>query len=683
MRESSIRQVSELGQPRALDRLDPVTFEILRHRLWVIQGELGTTIKSMSASPVATEAGDFNTCLMDAQGNGLLIGLYIAGQAATMPWVVRSLLEDYGRDLVRDGDMFLCNDPWKGALHQNDVACVAPVFIDGELVAWVGSVIHQLDVGGPVPGGFALGARSVYDESPVFPAVRIVRDGKIQPDVEAGYLRRSRLEHFMRLDLRAQIGANNIAATRLREVAAQYGSETLRDVFTGMVEFVEHKLRARLCELPAVKFREIVLMDDDSLDPNSLYAIVIDVHNGPDGLCLDFSASSPQAPGLINCARPALHGGIISGVLVQLCYDLPWTPAAIERCVKVVSKAGTVCDATWPAGVSGGSVFAARTVSGGVGNALGRLYSMSGHVPQRAMSGWSVGANFVNIFGARRDGSPFATMLLETAQGLAARATADGMDTGGFPDCPGTSNTNIETLEASYPLLYLFRSEGADTGGAGRYRGGTAASWAFQFYDGLGGQIIAPGQGYLCPLTFGVDGGSPAMSLNSLHVRGVREADMDALHQLIRRIREFVSDTGATPAFRETRSFHPGPRADEPITAERMYAKHSVALKPGDIYVGSGGGGGGFGDPLERPLASVVKDVEQGYVSALGALRDYGVHITTAADGAIGGARGGRCGEAPAASASLPEILLTDGRRLRRVRRVEEGRSWDDWLVLG
>lgn len=660
----------------ALVRIDPVTFEILRHRLWVIQGELGTTIKAMSGSPIASEAGDFNTCLMDAEGNGILSGLYISAQAAVTPWVVRSILADYGRDIVHEGDMFLCNDPWKGALHQNDVACVAPIFIDGRLVGWVGSVIHQLDVGGPVPGGFAMGARSIFEEAPVFPPVRIVRGGVMQADVEAGYLRRSRMPHLMRLDLRAQIAANNIAIERLREVAATYSVDTLTDVLAGMIEMVEHKLRLRLQEMPHVTFRETVLLDDDGVNSDSIYAIVIDVANGPEGLVLDFSASSPQAPALLNCTRTALDGGVVAGMLAVLCHDLPWTPAAVERCVTVRSKPGTVCDAVWPAGVSGGSVLAARSVAYGVMGALGRLAAMDGDCPERAFAGFASYVNLVQLFGARTSGQPFGTMLMETGQGLAASGARDGMDSGGLPDGPGASSGDIETAEMAFPLLYLYRRECPDTGGAGRLRGGTTVSSAFQMRGGAG-SVFAVGQGYAWPISFGLMGGEPAPPLNNILVRGIGEADMDQLYALVDPLQALFGGTALSPPFNEEAEVAlPGGG----IHLTRLSAKHRAQLAAGDVYATGGGGGSGFGDPLTRPVEAVVRDVSQGYVSVAGALKSYGVEIQPAVGGPTGKRVLSNC-----VSADREEIVgpvLIDGRRAVRVRTFEKGVLLDDRLEL-
>ena len=117
-----------------------------------------------------------------------------------------------------------------GAAHQNDVAIYAPLFLDGELFAWTGTTIHQVDVGGPSPGSFAIGAEDVFGEGPPLPPVKIMRDGVLQSDIEDVYIRRSRQPAMLALDLRAQIAANNVAQSRLRALIDKFGAGPVKTV---------------------------------------------------------------------------------------------------------------------------------------------------------------------------------------------------------------------------------------------------------------------------------------------------------------------------------------------------------------------------------------------------------------------------------------------------------------------
>jgi len=140
----------------ATQQLDPITFEVVRHRLWAINNEATATLKFVSGSPVATEVYDFNTSVLDARGQAIVVGPYIASHAICQGLVVETILKECTDNPgIREGDVFLCSDPYSGAIHQNDVAVVAPVFADGQLIAWTGATIHCVDVGGAFKGSQA------------------------------------------------------------------------------------------------------------------------------------------------------------------------------------------------------------------------------------------------------------------------------------------------------------------------------------------------------------------------------------------------------------------------------------------------------------------------------------------------------------------------------------------------
>ena len=230
--------------------IDPITFEVLRHRLWAINDEAGATIRRISGSPVATEAYDFNTGLLNAQGNMVLVGVYISAHASVQDLIVQHILQEYSDNPgIGEDDMFLTGDPYVGALHQPDITCVAPIHWEGELVAWCGCTVHQVDVGGPVAGSVTVGARSIYEEAPPISPIKIVQAGLLRKDIEREYLRRSRTPELVGLDLRAQIAANNVAKARLRELIARQGLETAAGTMEQMIDYVEARFRERLLEL--------------------------------------------------------------------------------------------------------------------------------------------------------------------------------------------------------------------------------------------------------------------------------------------------------------------------------------------------------------------------------------------------------------------------------------------------
>src|SRR5687768_8857034 len=151
-------------------RVDPITYEILRHRLWSINAEAGNTLERVSGSLIASEVHDMNASIMTARGDSLVIAPYISVHAISMETLAKEVLatcmENPG---VGPGDMFLSNDPFVGAQHQMDVVVLGAVHFEDELIGWVGSTIHQIDIGGPVPGQVQVGAKDIYGEQPLFP----------------------------------------------------------------------------------------------------------------------------------------------------------------------------------------------------------------------------------------------------------------------------------------------------------------------------------------------------------------------------------------------------------------------------------------------------------------------------------------------------------------------------------
>ena len=137
-----------------------------------------------------------------------------------------------------------------GAVHQNDVCLIAPVHRDGKLVAWVGSTIHQVDVGGPAPGSWNYLARDTFQEAPRYRFLKLMRKGEIQPEVMETYLTNSRTPHLVELDLRGQIAAANVAKERLDLLFRKYGTDTVTKVMTDMLDYTEFMLRRKLTQIP-------------------------------------------------------------------------------------------------------------------------------------------------------------------------------------------------------------------------------------------------------------------------------------------------------------------------------------------------------------------------------------------------------------------------------------------------
>jgi N-methylhydantoinase B len=591
---------------RRQEQQDPVTFEIIRHKLWQINDEAGQTIRLVSGSPIATEAYDFNTAILDAGGELLYVGPYVILQAAVQEPIIKFILREYRENPgICPGDMFICSDPFYGALHQNDLTCVAPVFLDDEIIAWSGCTIHQVDVGGPVPGGYAVGATNIYEEPPVIPPVKLVERGIVRKDLEIDYLRRSRESHLMGLDLRAMIAANNVSKKRITELANEFGVATLKNTASSLLDYAETRFRARLREIPDGTWRHVTFLDHDGLE-NRIYPGVLAMTKEHDRLSFDFNGTSAQAPALINCAESGLRGGVINAVLPLICFDIPWAAGGIWRAIDIDCPSGTIYNATWPAGVCMGSVEGARSVLNLASVCIGKMLAATEDYRDCAMASWCVPGAQV-IFGSDQRGEPFGTMLLDSmAGGGAASAVADGLDSGSYLSSMDKIIPNVELNEYLFPILYLYRKVATDSGGPGRFKGGEGGEYAFVPYDTSRPLMsVFFSHGVEQPESVGICGGYPASTNQWVIVR-----NSDAL-EFLRRCCDV--------SWKELRG-----------SVEAVAAKGKTALNSNDVMVAMYSGGGGWGDPFDRPAGQVLHDVSNGSVSVHMAEECYGVVVDAA-----------------------------------------------------
>ena len=472
----------------------------------------------MSGSQIAVEASDLNTVIMAADGRVVACGRYVLIQVASMHLVVSFLLEHYADNPgIAPGDQFITNDPYVGTLHQPDVVLAAPIFVDGTLVAWCASVVHQSDVGGPTPGGITYDARSIFDEAIPMAPIKIVEGGRLRNDVEREYLTRSRTPELNALDLAGQIAANRHTTTQVEQVCRRYGTATLTAALAQLLGAGERQLRRRLRALPDGRWRHTayVLFHDRNApagrrDRN--YAVRLTMTKRGDHLELDFSESDPQAPGAINATRPALVNFAMAGLLIYLCNGMPWVPGGVWPVVDIVSTEGTVVHARWPAGVAMSTSSTGQAVRVCVNACVARLLEGSDELsPLLMASCQSAGAGACTISGIDEGGRPFATMTLDDISGGGgARADADGADSSGFTTSPGAAIANVEVNESYLPIRYLVRRELADSGGPGAFRGGVGTVQVLAPYGAQGPvSVLSFGQGLQHPAAIGVAGGEP------------------------------------------------------------------------------------------------------------------------------------------------------------------------------
>lgn len=591
--------------PDALSEIDPLTYEVLRHHLWSITDEMGEAIKKMSGSVVVTDANDFNFAIMDELGDEVQVGLYNTELCASMDMAVKWTLENRcANPGIHEGDMFLCNDPWiGGGIHQNDVSVFAPFFWEGKLFGWTAAVAHQVDLGGVSPGSWTPKAEDVFWESLPTPPVKIVESGSIRRDIEDVYLRRSRAPKLVALDLRAKIGANNVGHERLRSLLRKHGADVLKAVMYRMMDDAERRLRNKLRSLPDGTWKAVAYQDQAKEGDRNIHKIVLAMTKKDDRLIFDFRGTDPQA-GMINCTYAGMRGGIIATILPILAGDIPWCPGGIHRCYEIISEEGTLNNCVFPAAISKASVASCWATANAVTECLSNMTNTSVTHRKNTMSVCQGTWDLILLSGIDQYRNPFVTMLMDPmAGGLGARTDMDGVDTGGELVIPKGRIPDVEMNEFCYPILYLWRREEQDSGGAGKFRGGLGGSICFIVYDSPGERLhlVVSHSGKALPMSSGLSGGYPASTAHDVLIRKSSVGD------LIRR------------------GILPGELNEIQGTVEVMPPEGETDIFNHEVYYTQWQGGGGYSDPLLRDPSRVQADVVEEKISPDTARDIYGV----------------------------------------------------------
>lgn len=615
--------------------VDPITFEVVRHRLMAITDEQAAALSAVSGSPLVNEATDFNTGLYRAGGEVAAMGQTVIFHAASCSEMVRHVIADCEADPgINEGDVFIVNSPYKGALHAPDMGLLAPIFHAGKRIAWTGAACHQLDVGGMVHGSFASMATDVRQEAMLIPPLKLIDAGVMRTDVWNTITGMSRLPLNMGLDLKGMLAANNVAKKRLGELIDRYGVDVVLSVMDELMDLSERRIRSRLRELPDGEFTARTYLDHDG-HTDSLFAVEVTLTKTGDHLTFDYSRSSPQAKGFVNCTYTGLLAGVYAGLLPILAYDLPWTEG-IFRAVDVIAPPGLIVSAQWPAPVSQGPLGVMWLTELTSVEVISKLVATSPDYIGEAQAAPSGGPDVFNIHGRNQHGEPATGVMLDqTMTGGGAYAHRDGLSPQGHHNIIAGKAPNVESLELIMPVLYLHRRLLADSPGAGRTRGGQSSGASYMLHDVEEVEVLVACHGYGVPTASGIFGGLPAGC--NVH-RLFRDTNVRALLEA----GELVTDV-----------------AQLEVSEEHLSAKPPVFdFGRDDVYEWGPQGGGGWGDPLRRDPADVAADVRLGAVTAASATAVYGVVLD--GDGDV---------DSPATAAE-------------RQRLVADRRAWPAELVL-
>ncbi|MGD2124557.1 MAG: hydantoinase B/oxoprolinase family protein [Desulfobacteraceae bacterium] len=441
-------------------RADPVTMQVIRYGLEAVADDMGYSLMRMGRTTIVKEIMDINCAVLDARGG-------ILAQAHLCPLMMFSLPTTAVNMLKRiekfeEGDVIICNDPYLGGQHLLDVQFFSPAFVEGELVAFVANIAHQLDMGGAVPGGVAGGLNEIYQEGLRIPFVKLYRAGKEDPQIFDLIASNIRIPEKTMEDFRAQAATTFVGVKRVKELVSKYGIEVFHECTHMLLDYSENMVRWFIASLPDGDYTGLDYLDDDGCVDESV-KVQVNVHIKGDTVNVDFDGSSPQTKGNVNCPWSCTQGGVFYTMVGIVDPHMALNSGAF-RPIEVESELGLVTNPVPPAGVTARSQTMTKIVEA-------MLRAMSEVVPDRVVAG-SHGQACTNSFSGidPQTGKRFSYIEIQGG-GAGARPKKDGPD-GQDLHLGRFMNTPVEAAELENPVIIERYEFIPDSGGAGKYRGG-------------------------------------------------------------------------------------------------------------------------------------------------------------------------------------------------------------------
>jgi N-methylhydantoinase B len=564
---------------------DPVTVEIVEGTLASIEREVETAIGRTARSPMIRDAHDFRAGIHDARLRKLTGRSYSA--------LVHPVARDFPLDTMRPGDVFFHNDVYLsegGIGHLPDLCVTVPVFAEDRVVAFVQAFGHHDDIGGAVPGSMPSHATSVFEEGLMVPPIRLWDEGVPNRAALTIMTRNSRMPDSLAADLDAECSACLMGARRLAELFDRYGRATVEACFDAIVDKTTEAFRRELlARIPDGTWAWEDYAEHDGVDPPRLHTQRITLTKTSEGggrLILDFTGTSPQAKGPINHCGDYADGNFLAKWLAPILRNLADTP---ERAAELDVNEGVVplLELRFPPkGTLLTPVFPAPTNARTfvILRLLGVLAGVLAKATGGQMPADQETIRYTGVYGDDADGRPYL-MREVLGGGSGGRPYADGEDT--VHVVPDSRNIPAEFAEARWPFLVERLGLAVDSGGPGRHRGGLGYEKHIRMLRDAHFMSIADRSRLAC---WGVAGGRAGRPF------------------------EVVIDPGG-PAERVV---------DALADAEPVRAGEVIRIRTT--------GGGGWGDPLDRPYDEVLRDLRWRKISPAGARDDYGVIVTGTAD---------------------------------------------------
>lgn len=487
---------------------DPITSSVIQASLVAAADEMFAVLKKTAMSPIIYEVLDVGTGITDAVGNLVSSGAGIPTFVGVLDKAVKRIVEIHGKDGIRDGDMFVTNDPYFGGVtHLSDVVVALPVFAEGRCVAWTASIAHWNDIGGATPGSMAVDVTEIFQEGLRLPAVKLFADGKPISPVFDIIAANSRLPDFVRGDLWAQVAASRKADSRIRQLVETYGLDAYEASLDALFDEGERRGLAGLASLPEGRYQI-----EEEQDDGAMWRAAITI--SPDRFSVDLTGNPEQRAAPFNTSR---DGAVISAQMIFKALTDPtlFANAGSFRALEVLTEPGTIFHATGNA--PHGYYFETRI----------RLYDMLWHCLAKAMPDRLPAGHFASICGTviagnHPDTGRRFTMVEPQMGGWGATATRDGLDAMYSGSHGETYNAPVEISEARYGLEVSYKRLSDSEAGRGRHKGGRGMETSYRM---RGDAVLSAGYSRNRQPVWGSNGGEAGGTngLAIVHADGSRE----------------------------------------------------------------------------------------------------------------------------------------------------------------
>jgi N-methylhydantoinase B len=552
------------------NRIGEIELQILWNRLLSVVEEQAQTLVRTAFSTAAREAGDISAGVFDMRGR--MLAQAVTGTPGHINSMARSVvhfLDAFPAATLKDGDILITNDPWKGTGHLFDLTVVTPIFLDGKPVALFACTTHVVDIGGL---GVSADGRQIYHEGLYIPLMYLARQGAMNEDL-LGLVRANVREPVQVVgDIYALVACNETGGRRLVEMMREFGLADLDHLGEEIISRSRRAMAEAISKLPQGSWSASMTIDGYEAPVTLAATLTI----AGDRILVDYTGTSGLSRYAINCPLCYTEAYTSFGVKAAIA---PWIPnnSGTLDAVVVTAPENTIVNAPHPAAVYARSIMGHMmpdVVYGCLDQALPDTVPAEG-----TSSLWNLSLLAGHgLTGTEGSATRAFNVTTFHSGGAGARPRQDGLSATPFPS--GVRNVPVEITEAITPLVVWRKEYRRGSGGAGRQRGGLGQRMEITSRDEAAFGIQARFERGVYPARGRSGGGAGALGRLSLG------------------------------------------------SGTELKTKGLQVIPAGDRLVVEMPGGGGYGDPFTRDPVLVARDVRYGFIDLHQAEADYGVILT-------------------------------------------------------